>query len=171
MQLEAAMIMGRDSLHGTAHTGSSSEGLNVEDFAQAEKARADNFESFENTLERLHGIKPDSMKKPTPASGIVGVVDQKYYKTLSILPTESSSRSIVRFSLSALGWIHCAVRSDIFIQEHDAFWSALDKGDFSVLGNHCWLAVYFSVLTVSLHNPHFPHVPRRNQPWNDDTNT
>jgi hypothetical protein len=154
MQLEAHSALGSDALHNSTSTEPTPErkaanSLATEDFVETEKVRADDFEILENTLEKLH----DSRVNPTVPGP---VINDDTYETLSILPTETASRSIVGFSVSTLGWIHCAIRADKFLQEHDSFWNALNEGDYSVLGNHQWMAVYLSILTVS------PPIPMRN---------
>jgi hypothetical protein len=68
---------------------------------------------------------------------------------LSLLPIRQSSVKIVRFSLAALGWVHCALNGPRFLAEHDAFWNRLEVNDRNALENHGWMAVYFGVLAVS----------------------
>ncbi|KAL4810487.1 hypothetical protein BDV18DRAFT_156847 [Aspergillus unguis] len=66
------------------------------------------------------------------------------------IPDGVTSSYIVRFSLETLGWIHCAVRADQVMQEHAVFVECLANGDMTVLENHGWMAIYFSLLTVGL---------------------
>ncbi|KAL3440562.1 hypothetical protein BJX65DRAFT_290320 [Aspergillus insuetus] len=147
MQLEAHSALGSDALHSSSPNAGvlperqPGNNLTAEEFVETEKVRADDFEILENTLEKLHDSRANS-------TVLDPVINDDFYKTLSILPTETSSRSIVGFSVSTLGWIHCAIRADKFLQEHESFWNALNGGDYSVLGNHQWMAIYLSILTT-----------------------
>lgn len=80
--------------------------------------------------------------------------DAEYFLELfRSLPSRRNSTSIVQFSLQILGWIHCGLRADQFLAEHEAFQNALEIGTHQILENHGWMAIYFSVLTVR--NPFF----------------
>lgn len=66
-----------------------------------------------------------------------------------ILPTRPESEKIVRFSLSMLGWVHCALDVPSFEIEHAKFWSFLLPFENADLFNdHAWMAIYFSVIAV-----------------------
>lgn len=67
-----------------------------------------------------------------------------------ILPTRRWSDTIVEFSLTQLGWVHCALDEAAFIKEHNLFWKSLIESEKDALSNHGWIAVYLSVLAVSL---------------------
>lgn len=69
--------------------------------------------------------------------------------TLRSLPNRVDSNVILQFSLKMLGWIHCAVRADQFITDHDVLQDAMAEGDLQGLHDHGWMAIYFSLLTVS----------------------
>jgi hypothetical protein len=69
-------------------------------------------------------------------------------ETLRSVPEKTTSTRIVEFSLQMLGWIHCALRADRFLVEHEAFQNALLDGTLEVLQDHKWMAIYFSVLAV-----------------------
>jgi Centromere DNA-binding protein complex CBF3 subunit B len=71
---------------------------------------------------------------------------------LTLLPVRSSSHRIVRYSLEYFGWVHCALNAPDFLQQHEDFWNALESEDTSVLGNHFWMALYFSLIAVSCHS-------------------
>ncbi|GMF85002.1 unnamed protein product [Aspergillus oryzae] len=66
------------------------------------------------------------------------------------LPARHWSEVIVKFSLRELGWVHCALDASVFIREHDAFWDSLIANEGNSLRDHTWIAVYLSVLAVSL---------------------
>ncbi|GAB1193464.1 hypothetical protein APSETT444_002680 [Aspergillus pseudonomiae] len=66
------------------------------------------------------------------------------------LPARHWSEVIVKFSLRELGWVHCALDASVFIREHEAFWDSLIANEGNSLRNHAWIAVYLSVLAVSL---------------------
>ncbi|KAJ5563953.1 hypothetical protein N7513_000195 [Penicillium frequentans] len=70
--------------------------------------------------------------------------------TLRSLPNRVDSNVILQFSLKMLGWIHCAVRADQFITDHDILQDAMAEGDLQGLHDHGWMAIYFSLLTVGL---------------------
>ncbi|CRG83094.1 Centromere DNA-binding protein complex CBF3 subunit B [Talaromyces islandicus] len=65
-----------------------------------------------------------------------------------ILPTRRWSDTIVEFSLTQLGWVHCALDEATFMKEHDIFWKGLIDNEQNALSNHGWIAVYLSVLAV-----------------------
>lgn len=70
---------------------------------------------------------------------------------LMLIPDRISSQQILNFALTNLTWIHCAIRTKVFQQEHDAFWESIEKdNDTGSTIDHGWLSVYFSLLTVSL---------------------
>lgn len=46
-------------------------------------------------------------------------------------------------------WVHYAIVHDQFQIDHDAFWDALDSGASIDGMDPFWLALYFSVTTVS----------------------
>lgn len=69
-------------------------------------------------------------------------------ETLRSVPDKPTSTRIVEFSLEMCGWIHCALRADQFLVEHEAFQNALLGGTLGVLWDYKWMAMYFSVLTV-----------------------
>lgn len=82
--------------------------------------------------------------------------DAEYFQELfRSLPSRQNSTSIVQFSLQMLGWIHCGLRADQFLAEHEAFQNTLEIGTFQTLENHGWMAIYFSVLTVRPSNTLF----------------
>lgn len=71
-------------------------------------------------------------------------------ETLKSVPDRQTSTKIVEYSLQMFGWIHCAVRVDQFLAEHEVFQNALLAGSLEGLQDHKWMALYFSVLAVSL---------------------
>lgn len=71
-------------------------------------------------------------------------------ETLRSVPDKPTSTRIVEYSLQMFGWVHCALRVDHFLLEHEAFQNALLAGTLEVLLDHKWMSVYFSVLAVSL---------------------
>lgn len=71
------------------------------------------------------------------------------YEVLKFIPNWEESSHILRFSLNVLGWVHCAVRADQFVLEHEALQNSLAQGDLQGLYDHAWMSIYFSLLTVS----------------------
>lgn len=70
--------------------------------------------------------------------------------TYMLLPSRMASRAIIVYSLQILGWIHCAVRADVFLQEHEEFWNGLELGNTIDPEKRPWLSLYFSLLAVGL---------------------
>lgn len=69
---------------------------------------------------------------------------------LMLIPDRDSSHRIVDFALENLTWLHCAVRTHVFQQEHFRFWESIEAGsESSFESDHGWLSVYFSLLAVS----------------------
>jgi hypothetical protein len=102
-------------------------------------------EDIHVTFERLHldfdarGSSENSSNSDPLASGQVW----------RMLPTRSVSENVVQFSLSMLGWVHCALDAPSFESEHTEFWSfLLNFEDQKLLNNHSWMAIYFSVIAV-----------------------
>lgn len=98
--------------------------------------------SFEN----LHMGTSDERPSPKPIVGQGPFGDI----ILSLLPIRKSSEKIVKFSLDMLGWVHCALNAPKFMEQHDSFWDALNVNRRDILSNHSWMAIYFSVLSVSV---------------------
>ncbi|KAL4891255.1 hypothetical protein BDV59DRAFT_194450 [Aspergillus ambiguus] len=71
--------------------------------------------------------------------------------SLQTIPSRSLSEAIIHFSLRTLGFIHCAVRANVFYSEHQDLWTKLSQGDVSGAGNHHWMAVYYALLTTGLY--------------------
>lgn len=70
---------------------------------------------------------------------------------LMLIPDRDSSHLIVDFALKNLTWLHCAVRTHVFQQEHFRFWESIEAGSENAFEpDHGWLSVYFSLLAVSL---------------------
>lgn len=82
-----------------------------------------------------------------------------------LLPSRRASTCIVTYSLQTLGWIHCAVRADQFLGEHEKFWDSIESGHTVEAGSRPWIALYFSLLAVGLlymqpdHIPHAAELP------------
>ncbi|KAJ5660682.1 uncharacterized protein N7484_000054 [Penicillium longicatenatum] len=93
----------------------------------------------------LGRLKQEKLGKPTSENDLHFLVE-----TLKSVPDSSTSTRIVEFSLQMLGWIHCALRADQFLIEHEAFHNALIAGTLEVLQDHKWMAIYFSVLAVGI---------------------
>lgn len=70
-------------------------------------------------------------------------------ETLRSVPDKQTSTRIVEYSLKMMGWVHCALRVDHFLLEHEVFHNALASGTIDVLQDSKWMSVYFSILAVS----------------------
>ncbi|KAM0415971.1 hypothetical protein ACHAPT_013070 [Fusarium lateritium] len=75
---------------------------------------------------------------------------QNFLEVQQIMPDKATSTHIVKFSLRVLGWIHCALRVDEFLAQHEAFQNSLQADSLQVFHGHGWMATYFSILTVGL---------------------
>lgn len=64
------------------------------------------------------------------------------------LPSRATSTQIVNFALNHLGWIHCAVRADVFLSEHESFWDSLEAGQAIVPAQRSFTAIYCATLCV-----------------------
>ncbi|EAU36929.1 predicted protein [Aspergillus terreus NIH2624] len=70
---------------------------------------------------------------------------------IQTIPSRSLSEAVIQFSLRSLGFIHCAVRANVFYTEHQDLWTKLSQGDLSGTRNHHWMAVYYALLTTGLY--------------------
>jgi hypothetical protein len=109
--------------------------------------------SFERvkSLERIGAILDDwnlGVVNRKPAGSTFSRYFDRSFDIFHLLPNCATSTYIVKFTLENLGWIHCAVSADQFMKEHDMFQNCLATGDLTVLENHGWMAIYFSLLTV-----------------------
>lgn len=93
----------------------------------------------------VFGLSVDS-----PAQGPVNQSSSWDSQVKLILPTRRWSDTIIEFSLTQFGWVHCALDEAAFIKEHNSFWKSLIDSEKDALRNHGWIAVYLSVLAVSL---------------------
>lgn len=98
-----------------------------------------------SAFDDLHMTGPSETRpqRPTVAS------ESRKEELLSLLPIRKSSEKIIRFSLGALGWVHCALNAPLFIDQHEAFWNSLNSKNVEALQDHSWMALYLSVLSVS----------------------
>ncbi|KAH8891227.1 hypothetical protein GQ53DRAFT_841622 [Thozetella sp. PMI_491] len=106
------------------------------------------FEVFSTILEQWNLGAPE--QHSSPKEPISAAVPEDLSSTLGLLPPWPDGRLLVQFSLQTLGWIHCALDATSFIRESEAFEASLESGQWEVLQNHAWLAVYLSVLAVGL---------------------
>ena len=68
-----------------------------------------------------------------------------------ILPNRKCSGSLVTFDKDWNSWVHAALDHEQFEVEHNEFWDALHSGSSIDQISPSWLAVYFSVICVSMH--------------------
>lgn len=102
-------------------------------------------------LESLSHGKPPVLTDLSEKTTIAPLYQPGRPVFLMLIPDRTSSQQIVNFALSNLTWIHCAIRTKVFQNEHDVFWESIEKGNDTASANdHGWLSVYFSLLTVSL---------------------
>ena len=90
-----------------------------------------------------------------------------------LLPSRDASLSLVTFSLERLGWIHCAVNADEFLQEHDQFWQNAELSAVIERSQRPWITVYLAVLAVGIlysnpeDIPSVAHLPQLSGPVSD----
>ena len=85
-----------------------------------------------------------------------GLWNTEQQPLLRLLPARHFSTKIVDFALRNLGWMHFALRANVFKEQHEEFWNQVESGDNSALGDHSWVALYLSILAVSYDLP-IPH--------------
>ncbi|KAH8710148.1 hypothetical protein GQ44DRAFT_776729 [Phaeosphaeriaceae sp. PMI808] len=97
-------------------------------------------------------------RSPVPtvahAASAIDIADRLYEPTTDpisvLLPRQNASFQIVEFSLKTLGWLHCAVDSDKFLEEHDQFWQSVQFGVRLERERRPWLTLYLSLLAVGI---------------------
>lgn len=67
-----------------------------------------------------------------------------------LLPSRDASTKLVHFSLQTLGWLHCAVDADDFLNEHDDFWERTQLGVGIDPESRPWLTIYLALLAVGI---------------------
>jgi len=133
-QLEIALALSRPS----ASNSKSSENLHEGDF-----------EDLVPALEQFDlNIKHDT---PSGDSLEVDLIRQLWEPATDplylLLPSRAASTRIVQWSLHTLGWIHCALRADVFIQEHEELWNKIEHGNTVEDEQRPWFALYLAVLS------------------------
>ncbi|RAH51386.1 Zn(II)2Cys6 transcription factor [Aspergillus brunneoviolaceus CBS 621.78] len=107
--------------------------------------RSHSLEKILNDFQRL----PFGLLAESSHDGGVDPLRPRDDHVLIILPARHWSEVIVRFSLTHLAWVHCALEPAVFAEEHRAFWDQLmDTGNSRA---HGWNAVYLSVLAVGVY--------------------
>lgn len=100
----------------------------------------------DDILHSFQNLHVDTPRSPHTLRASVGESGEEL---LMLLPIRKSSEKIVRFSLEALGWIHCALNAPDFLDQHEMFWDTLYPQHLDSLEDHSWMALYLSVLCVS----------------------
>jgi hypothetical protein len=67
-----------------------------------------------------------------------------------ILPDRNCSKQLIAYDRKWNSWVHYAVEYPKFEKECDSFISAIEAGSAIKTQNPSWMAVYFSVLSVSV---------------------
>jgi hypothetical protein len=124
----------------------------------------DEFEDLGPALEQFDlDVKYDTNSSPALRQLWAPADDPLYM----LLPTRDASNTLVKFALTAFGWMHCAVRADEFLKQHDEFWSNLEAGHPVVEEQRPWLALWLSLLAVGLMYIDVENVPARPELPND----
>lgn len=147
-------------------------GLQASDVNRGDKAQSSSEQvtTFEEVGEILDDWNLGMLNRNHSEFSRSSNTDMEYYlKVLRILPTRQNSTQIVDFSLRTLGWVHCAVRTDDFLATHNIFQDALESGTMQVLQDHEWMAIYFSILAVSLQLVHISEYPLTLRRWDCST--
>jgi hypothetical protein len=97
------------------------------------------------------GIKVDAVSSAVSGKDIVDRLYEPATDPISLLlPKRDASLKIVTSSLQTLGWLHCAIDANTFLEEHDSFWIESEFGLSIDRGRRPWLAVYLAVLAVGI---------------------
>lgn len=144
VQLEAALLLARDATHqGNPDT------LRPIQHPERFGENVPGAQGVEQSLENINlggGLTKSHHDADTFPDSWLAESNEKLFL---LPPDATSSWRIVEFSLSMVGWLHCAIRCDVFRREHDQFWSAIGYGDHSVLRQHRWMAIYLAILAAS----------------------
>ncbi|KAF4815166.1 hypothetical protein CGCSCA5_v007199 [Colletotrichum siamense] len=110
-------------------------------------AKDTSYDILEISFEQLNlGLGDGELDAPATVSDVAGTTPQS---TAQVdLPSRETSLTIVQFAMTYLGWIHCALRADIFVAEHCRFWDALEADPGLLALDTPFAAIYFAVLSV-----------------------
>ena len=67
-----------------------------------------------------------------------------------LLPNKDTSTKLSNFSLQTLGWLHCAVNANEFLQEQEQFWERVQRGQGLEQRERPWLSLYLAVLAAGI---------------------
>ncbi|KAF0323014.1 aurofusarin cluster transcription factor aurR2 [Colletotrichum asianum] len=110
-------------------------------------AKDSSYDMLEISFEQLNlGLGDGQLGATAAVSDIAGQTPQSTTKL--DLPSRETSSTIVQFAMTYLGWIHCALRADVFVAEHCRFWDALEADPGLLALDTPFAAVYFAVLSV-----------------------
>ncbi|KAK1848445.1 C6 zinc finger domain-containing protein (nucleus protein) [Colletotrichum chrysophilum] len=110
-------------------------------------AKDTSYDMLEISFEPLNlGLGDGELDTPATVSNVAGTTPQS--TTQADLPSRETSLTIIQFAMTYLGWIHCALRADIFVAEHCRFWDAVEADPGLLAVDAPFAAIYFAVLYV-----------------------
>ncbi|GCB23799.1 hypothetical protein AAWM_06684 [Aspergillus awamori] len=110
---------------------------------------AENPQSSDRVLNDFQSLPFGLLVEASQVSG--GAIHPRDDHLLLVLPDRHWSETIVRFSLTHFGWVHCALDTSAFVTDHSSFWDHLSHSRSESLKNHAWIAVYLSVLAIGVY--------------------
>ncbi|KAK1919025.1 hypothetical protein P3342_001155 [Pyrenophora teres f. teres] len=139
-ELETALALSKPCAHSrtSESTDYSQPAASLEDLVPA-------FEQFDIGIKTSTAARDGAEKE---------IADRLYGPaadpTFLLLPSKDASLQLVNYSLQTLGWLHCAVNADVFLEEHEDFWQTTQLGTGIPRERRPWLIVYFAVLAVGI---------------------
>ncbi|KNG45036.1 DNA binding protein [Stemphylium lycopersici] len=164
-ELETALALSKPCAHSrtSESTDYTQPAASLEDLVPA-------FEQFDI------GIKTGT----TAQTGIEKDIADRLYEPAAdplflLLPSRDASLQLVTFSLRRLGWLHCAIDADGFLEEHEDFWQNAQLGTGIERGRERrpWITVYLAVMAVGIlysdpeEIPNAAHLPQLGMPLTD----
>ncbi|KAH7366683.1 hypothetical protein BKA66DRAFT_591987 [Pyrenochaeta sp. MPI-SDFR-AT-0127] len=139
-ELETALALSKPCAH--SHASAST------DYTQ----QSTSLEDLIPSLEQFDiGIKPDTTALTVTEKEILNrLYEPATDPIFLLLPSRDASAQIVYFSLQTLGWLHCAVDADTFMNDHDDFWERTQLGVGIDRERRPWLTVYLALLAVGI---------------------
>jgi hypothetical protein len=139
-ELETALALSKPCAHSHVSRADDLAGIStsLKDIVPA-------FEQFDLSIEH------DNASSENPEKDIA---DRLYEPVADpiflLLPNRDTSTKLSQFSLQTLGWLHCAVNADEFLQEHERFWERVQLGQSLEQTERPWLSLYLALLAVGI---------------------
>jgi hypothetical protein len=139
-ELETALALSKPCAHNHGRTST--------DYSQAPASLEDLVPAFEQFD---IGLKNDSVTHGITAKDVADQLYEPITDPISLLlPRRNASHQIVTFSLQTLGWLHCAVDADTFLEAHEEFWQSAQLNINLGREQRPWMSIYFAILAVGI---------------------